>query len=257
MNLGMISNYVKAKWSKGLKEKKVDVSTKDIRLLACFGNGDDISVCPGLRPSERRMGRFYCGECGCGDKMATWLNGDEKDYTKLDHPYLSCPRKMPGFSDYEPSVKDSEDPKEVRKKLIEVTLGKKVLSVAKLVKPEQPKEEPKEEPKKKGCSTCKQKADIRNEIIDKLKREENLEPDFKNPDYNTRFREIWFNDERVKKIILQEKEKKEKGDAGCPSCQRKKELREEVRKELEQTGLYGNELSRAVNEEVNKRLNKN
>ena len=49
MNLGMISNYVKAKWSKGLTEKKVEVNTKDIRLLSCFGNGDDITVCPGLR----------------------------------------------------------------------------------------------------------------------------------------------------------------------------------------------------------------
>ena len=133
MNLSMIGSYLKAKWSKGIGNKRADVSTKDIRLLSCFGDGKDIPVCPGLMPSQEQAGKFYCGECGCGDRRATWLNTDEREYGKLDHPYLSCPRKMPGFSDYEEWVEGGEQ----RKRNIELTLSIKDIDADK-VKPVHP-----------------------------------------------------------------------------------------------------------------------
>ena len=269
MNLNMISNYVKAKWSKGVGGKKVDVTTKDIRLLSCFGNGDDISVCPALRPSEQKMGKFLCGECGCGDKQSVWLNGDEHEYTKLDHPYLSCPRKMPGFSDYEPAVENSEDFQEQRKKVIELTLGTKVLKMKKLVKPEMSKRELAELKEKQAemqrqqaannenCPSCKDKAKIRDEIIERLRQEEGLEPDFKNPDYQTKFRKIWFADERVIKANEEiKKQQTSQGKQGCASCGRKKEIRDEVMREFENSGLEGTELMKAVTKVVQERLRK-
>ena len=134
MNLNMISNYLKAKVSKGISNKKVDITTKDIRLLSCFGNGEDISVCPGLRPSEKSMGKFICGECGCGDGEGKYLNEDEGKYAKLDHPYLSCPRTMPGFTDYIPAT-DKDTLQEKRKKIIEITLGGDIVNNQKLIKP--------------------------------------------------------------------------------------------------------------------------
>ena len=95
MNLNMISNYLKAKVSKGISNKKVDITTKDIRLLSCFGNGEDISVCPGLRPSEKEMGKFICGECGCGDGEGKYLNEDEGKYAKLENLKCILPAKPP------------------------------------------------------------------------------------------------------------------------------------------------------------------
>ena len=258
MNLGMISNYVKAKWSKGLSEKKVEVNTKDIRLLSCFGNGDDISVCPGLRPSERKMGKFFCGECGCGDKATTWLNGTEEEYTKLDHPYLSCPRKMPGFSDYE---KGREfDQKDARKIQIEVTLGGEILNTKNLVKPEMSEAEKakanKEQSEKAsaGCPSCQVKAQVRDEIIDRLRREENMEPNFKDPTYNTRFQQLFSQDPRVVQANKEITEKKTNESGGCSSCAAKKKLRDEITKEFEGSGLEGEALRSAINEEFGKRF---
>ena len=167
MNLSMIGSYLKAKWSKGLGNKKADVTTKDIRLLSCFGDGKEVPVCPGLMPSQEQAGKFYCGECGCGDRRATWLNTDEREYGKLDHPYLSCPRKMPGFSDYEPW----EDGGDERKKTIELTLSIKNVDPSK-VKPVHPNmEEVKKEPKldEKGeeiCEPCEQKKRWRKISLD-------------------------------------------------------------------------------------------
>ena len=162
MNLNMIGNYLKAKWSKGLTGKKANINTKDIRLLSCFGNGQNITVCPGLRPSEKRMGMFICGECGCGDKKDTFLNGNEGEYTKLDHPYITCPRKMPGFSNYNPFTEDEQqDP---RKKLVELHIGEDLLNEKDLIKPEMSEEEikklkEKRESQKKtgGCSKCEER----------------------------------------------------------------------------------------------------
>jgi hypothetical protein len=271
MNLGMISNYVKAKWSKGLTDKKVDVTTKDIRLLSCFGNGDDIPVCPALRASDRKMGKFYCGECGCGDKATTWLNGTEKEYTKLDHPYLSCPRRMPGFSDYEPANKISEDFAEKRKMVIELTLGADVLSNKNLIRPEMSDAENETERMKNqknteenlakqatggGCPSCEVKAKVRDEVVEWLRINEGREPDFKNEEYAQRFKEIWGKDPRVidanQKIAAKHQGGVEEKE-GCSSCGAKKKLREEITKKL--SGTYeGKELTKQVNEEFQRRL---
>ena len=263
MNLSMISNYVKAKWSKGLTEKKVDVTTKDIRLLSCFGNGDDITVCPGLRPSERKMGKFFCGECGCGDKATTWLNGTEEEYTKLDHPYLSCPRKMPGFSDYEPADQTSKNHGEVRKLTIEVTLGGDILK-SNLVKPEMsPEEKRKQEQLRKaeaekanaGCPSCQVKAKVRDEIIQKL-REEGIEPNFKDVTFNTRFSELFSADPRVIQANKEIADKKTNEEGGCSSCAKKKKLRDEITKEFGALGFSGDELTQKVQEEFGRRLSR-
>ena len=152
MNFGMVASYLKAKWSKGMTSKKTDVTTKDLRLLSCFGDGENIPVCPGLRASKEQRGKFFCGECGCGDRRATWLNMDDEEYGKLDHPYLNCPRKMPGFSNYEAGG-DS------RKTLIEIKIGDDVMR-SELAKPVHPnlkeKEQTPEEPKK-PCPACQNK----------------------------------------------------------------------------------------------------
>ena len=173
MNLSMIGSYLKAKWSKGIGNKRADVSTKDIRLLSCFGDGKDIPVCPGLMPSQEQAGKFYCGECGCGDRRATWLNTDEREYGKLDHPYLSCPRKMPGFSDYEEWVEGGEQ----RKRNIELTLSIKDID-SNTIKPVHPnmKDDTDDAPQsteevnshlpKKGCRACEAKQKFRETNLD-------------------------------------------------------------------------------------------
>lgn len=166
MNLSMIGSYLKAKWSKGLGNKKADVSTKDIRLLSCFGDGKDIPVCPALMPSKEQAGKFYCGECGCGDRRATWLNTEEREYGKLDHPYLSCPRKMPGFSDYEEWTTGG-DP---RKREIELTLNLKSIDPEK-VKPVHPnlqEKKPEQDSEKKAekCDPCERKAEFQRKNMD-------------------------------------------------------------------------------------------
>jgi len=251
MNLSMISNYVKSKWSKGVGSKKIDVTTKDIRLLGCFGNGDDIAVCPALRPSEVKMGKFLCNECGCGDKATSWLNGTEQEYTKLDHPYLSCPRKMPGFSDYEPST-ESDDVQETRKRTIELILGDDILSTKNLIKPEMSPEEQKKN-NEKPCPSCETKTKVRQEIVDKLKAE-GLEANFKDVKFNTRFRKLWFEDERIKKIISEEQQGE--GKKGCPSCERKRQLRQEVALELADSGLEGTELANEIAKIAKERFRK-
>lgn len=102
--------------SRGLMGKKADPSVKKLRVLSCFGN-TDIPPCEHLKKSEK-YDSHYCGGCGCGDKPHTQLLINGKEYSKLDYPYLTCPLKMPGFSDYDPA-----SPKEVsdnsRKSLIE------------------------------------------------------------------------------------------------------------------------------------------
>jgi len=198
MNLSMISNYMKAKWSKGLSNKKVNITTKDIRLLGCFGDGEDVSVCPALRPSERKMGKFYCNDCNCGDKASTWLNGTEEEYTKLDHPYLSCPRRMPGFSDYVPSTNDNNI-QEQRKKIIETVLGDEVLKDKNLIKPEMSDDEKEEfrqnqqeqhEKRQKDCPDCQRKNKVRQEVIKELEGQ-GIKEDFNSDEYKLKFQELW------------------------------------------------------------------
>jgi len=103
--------------SRGIVGKKAEPSVKQLRVLSCFGN-NEIPVCENLLKSKKYEGH-YCGGCGCGDKPHTQLLINGKAYSKLDYPYLTCPLKMPGFSNYDPA-----SPREVseknRKSLIEV-----------------------------------------------------------------------------------------------------------------------------------------
>ena len=238
MNLSMIGSYLKAKWSKGLGNKKTDVSTKDIRLLSCFGDGKDIPVCPALMPSKEQAGKFYCGECGCGDRRATWLNTDEREYGKLDHPYLSCPRKMPGFSDYEPWTEGGDE----RKKTIELTLSIKSVDPDK-IKPVHPnlqeeKKEEKEEPEfdengKKICKPCEAKArwrEIQLSVNNYYSSQGETIPDDVRMKLELKRREL-FNIEDLEKPTASPVEEKPK----CPACEkRRKELIEARKKAQDQ-----------------------
>lgn len=107
--ISMVQNFASAIASRGIKNNKVSLPVKQLRVMSCFGNmkqGGELPPCEHLKPSVT-PGKFYCGGCGCGDRKGTWLisNGDE--YSKLDYPKLSCPLQMPGFSNYRKS-EDSE-----------------------------------------------------------------------------------------------------------------------------------------------------
>tara|TARA_Y100001938_G_C7930112_1_gene348913 strand:- start:58 stop:546 length:489 start_codon:yes stop_codon:yes gene_type:complete len=96
--LTMIQSFAISMASRGLKNKKVDKPVKQLRILSCFGN-NNIEPCQHLKKSSTR-GKFYCDECGCGDKKRTWLLSTENEYSKLDYPKLNCPLGMPGFTNY-------------------------------------------------------------------------------------------------------------------------------------------------------------
>lgn len=100
--------------SRGLTNKKIDLDTKRLRYLSCYGN-QDIPPCKNLLKSKK-SNFYYCGGCGCGDSSNTWLQKNKDEYSKLDYPSLNCPLKMPGFTNYDPnSPKDDNN----RKKQIE------------------------------------------------------------------------------------------------------------------------------------------
>lgn len=108
--------------SKGLDEKKAPEETKALRILSCHGDGtDQLLPCSERQNSKKYEGSFYCGACGCGDKQRTQLvnitiNGEKNDYSKLDYPKVSCPLKMPGFTDYIPyqiGVSENKRKKEI------------------------------------------------------------------------------------------------------------------------------------------------
>ena len=102
--LSQIQSFATSLISRGITNKKIDESTKKLRVLSCFGDiaqGGTVKKCPFLRSSNVSEGKFYCGKCGCGDKKRTWLLADGDEYSKLDYPKLRCPLKMPGFSNYE------------------------------------------------------------------------------------------------------------------------------------------------------------
>lgn len=101
----MAKSFGKAIASRGITNKKTEPYTKKLRVLSCLGNehlGGELPPCEHLKKSKT-PGKFYCGGCGCGDRKSTWLLADGEEYSKLDYPNLSCPLKMPGFSDYEVS----------------------------------------------------------------------------------------------------------------------------------------------------------
>ena len=88
--------------SRGFANKSVDLPTKQLRVLSCYGNNKDINPCPYLKKSKSSP-FFYCSGCGCGDHKHTWLVRGKDEYSKLDYPTLNCPMKMPGFTNYDPN----------------------------------------------------------------------------------------------------------------------------------------------------------
>ncbi len=109
--LGMAKRFAQSLISRGLSDKKTDTTTKQLRVISCFGDGKELIPCEYLRTSEQDSTKSFCGGCGCGDRKATWLIADSSEYSKLDYPKLSCPLQMPGFTNYEESEPDeSEEP---------------------------------------------------------------------------------------------------------------------------------------------------
>ena len=115
--------------SRGLSDNKIDLPTKKLRYLSCFGH-DGIPPCGHLKRSKK-SNYHYCGGCGCGDNKNTWLVQSEGEYSKLDYPKLNCPNDMPGFSNYDPnSKKDNARREQIENfepeklDLIQVTVGR-------------------------------------------------------------------------------------------------------------------------------------
>lgn len=120
--LDKAKSYAEAVVSRGLNNKECSPETKQLRLLSCHGDGTEtLPPCADRKNSNKYQGSFFCGGCGCGDKKSTQLinitiNG-ESQYSKLDYPKVSCPLKMPGFTDYQSSKSGVSD--NFRKKEIE------------------------------------------------------------------------------------------------------------------------------------------
>jgi hypothetical protein len=100
--------------SRGIKNTKIDLETKKLRYISCFGFSE-ISPCSKLKKSKK-SDFYYCGGCGCGDHSHTYLIKNPGEYSKLDYPVLNCPLNMPGFSNYDPNSPNTDLE---RKKLIE------------------------------------------------------------------------------------------------------------------------------------------
>lgn len=121
--------FVEAVASKGLSGKRCSDDTKKLRILSCHGDSE-LPPCSERKNSDKYADSFYCGACGCGDKKGTQLVnitiGGEIQYSKLDYPKVSCPLKMPGFTDYvESKTGVSENS---RKKNIEQRYGVEYIS---------------------------------------------------------------------------------------------------------------------------------
>lgn len=112
--------------SRGLTNKKANEETKALRNLSCHGLEElGLAPCADRKNSAKFENSFYCGACGCGDKKMTQLvtlmvDGKEQ-YSKLDFPKVSCPLKMPGFTNYHPSEEGVSE--NSRKKTIEDRYG--------------------------------------------------------------------------------------------------------------------------------------
>jgi len=118
-----VKNFGKSVTSRAL-QGKAEESTIKLRVLSCHGD-DNMLPCPYRADSDVREGAKYCTACGCGDKPRAFLNNpDDPDaYTKLHYPWVSCPVKMPGFSDYvsvenQPSEITDKYPDGVARKMI-------------------------------------------------------------------------------------------------------------------------------------------
>lgn len=113
--LSMVKSFAMSVASRGLKNNKADIAVKQLRTLSCFGDkmiGGQLESCEHLSQSKTK-GKYYCAGCGCGDRKATWLQSNGDDYSKLDYPTLTCPLKMPGFSNYKSGDEESNNRKVV------------------------------------------------------------------------------------------------------------------------------------------------
>ena len=117
--LGMAKSFAQSVISRGITNKKVDATTKQLRVISCFGDGGELIPCEYLRESKEDSTKSFCGGCGCGDREATWLISEGNEYSKLDHPKLSCPLGMPGFTDYTASEPNEAEEPITRKYYIE------------------------------------------------------------------------------------------------------------------------------------------
>jgi hypothetical protein len=119
--VGMAKSFASSVVSRGIANKKTDKLTKQLRVISCFGNehlGGELPPCEHLKNSKTE-GKYVCGGCGCGDKKNTWLLSEEEEYSKLDYPKLTCPLKMPGFSNYKEDDSSEETEQITRKYYIE------------------------------------------------------------------------------------------------------------------------------------------
>ena len=138
----MAKSYAESLISRGLDDKKTEEPIKRLRVLSCFGNqhtGGNLPPCEHLKNSKTE-GKYYCGGCGCGDRKGTWLLSNDNNYSKLDYPKLTCPLKMPGFTNYE--ISDPEDgiPPITRKFYIE-NMDESDIKTVQVTSPEPPEEE--------------------------------------------------------------------------------------------------------------------
>ena len=120
--INQAKSFASSMASRGFANNKADIATKKLRVVSCFGNesvGGNIPKCNHLMDSSTE-GKFFCGACGCGDKLGTWLMSDGEKYSKLDYPKLSCPLTMPGFTNYVPVSIEGKVHHDPRKSLIEV-----------------------------------------------------------------------------------------------------------------------------------------
>ncbi len=60
--LGMAKNFAKSVISRGLNDKKVDMTTKQLRVISCFGDDNDLIPCEYLRQSEQDSTKSFAGD---------------------------------------------------------------------------------------------------------------------------------------------------------------------------------------------------
>jgi hypothetical protein len=118
--------------SRGKDNNKIGDDVKKLRYVSCFGL-DNLSPCHMLKQSSK-SNFYYCGGCGCGDHKHTWLLREPGVYSKLDYPYLTCPLKMPGFTNYDPHSPEESisrkrkvenmDPQNIQKVQLTVSVNK-------------------------------------------------------------------------------------------------------------------------------------
>lgn len=93
-------------------EGKVSKETRNLRILSCHGideEGKQIKSPCHARGYSKEKAYHFCNSCSCGQREIARLSSVgstenqpvfNEDYIKLDFPTLSCPRQMPGFSNY-------------------------------------------------------------------------------------------------------------------------------------------------------------